>query len=319
MNEGDRYRRITYRLLVTTLWSTLLVLAVEASIGWASHSLTLLTEALHTLIDAFSTVLSLIAVASPQRTLGREIWGHGRAEVAATLMLAAFLGFTGVSILLVALRQLVGGLSGQPNAFTAEIEPQLIQFTAAMVIVIVALGIYVSYQSRALSSLSLRLNAKHFLSDAWLSLITLAVLMAIWRGQQWIDPLFAIPLLGLAVRSFWRVLNYQLPMLLLPTAIAPEAIAHQVQQVEGVTRCTRIRSRGMVGRQVWVELHLAIHPEYLASAELIGERTEAALRQQYGPIRTQIWIEAARPELDSSHYPYDLPENSQKPNWLDGN
>lgn len=317
MNQGVSHRRISYRLLATTLWSTLLVLAVEASIGWASHSLTLLTESLHTLIDAFSTLLSLIAVASPQRPLARDVWGHGRAEVAATLMLAAFLGFTGTSLLIVALRQIFEALTGVANPFPAFIEPRLIQFTVAMIILMIALGIYVSYQARNLSSLSLRLNAKHFLSDAWLSLVTVAVLMAVWKGQRWLDPVFAIPLLALAVRSFWRVLNSQLPMLLLPTAIAPEAIAHIVQQVEGITRCTRIRSRGMVGRQVWIELHLAIHPEFINSAEVIGERAEAALRQQYGPLKTHIWVEQARPELDLSHHPYDSPEGSQKPDWLE--
>ena len=260
MENGMRHRHISYRLLATTLWSTLLVLAVEASIGWASHSLTLLTESLHTLIDVFSTLLSLIAVASPQRTLGREVWGHGRVEVAATLMMTAFLGFTGISLLIVALRQIAEALAGVADPFPASIEAKLIQFVAAMIILIIALGVYVNHQSRNIHSLALDLNAKHFLRDAWLSLVTLAVLLAVWKGQRWLDPVFTIPLLGMAIRSFWRVLNDQLPMLLLPTAIAPEAIAHTIQKVEGVTRCSRIPSLGMVVRQVWTVLHFATHP-----------------------------------------------------------
>ena len=43
-------RRQTYRLLLTTLWLTLLLLGVEAIAGWASQSLLLLAEALHTLV-----------------------------------------------------------------------------------------------------------------------------------------------------------------------------------------------------------------------------------------------------------------------------
>ena len=41
MNEGEYQRRISYRLLLTTLWATLLLLAVEALGGWANQSLTL--------------------------------------------------------------------------------------------------------------------------------------------------------------------------------------------------------------------------------------------------------------------------------------
>jgi cation diffusion facilitator family transporter len=310
MNEGPYQRRISYRLLLTTLWATLLLLAVEGIGGWANQSLTLLADSLHTLIDGFSTVLSLVAVTSPQRQMGREVWGHGRAEVAGTLMLCAFLGFTGVSLLLIALRQLLNLILGVEDPFPVVIEPQVLKFTAAMVILNVALGIYTSYQARTLNNLPLKLNTQHFLSDAWLSIVMVVVLLAVWQNLHWLDPIFAIVLLLLVARSLWRVLNAQLPMLLRPTAIAPEAIAQIVSQVNGVTHCTRIRSRGMVGRQVWVELHLAIHPEFYEASELIGEQIEALLRDRYGPLRTRIWVEKTRTFQDlfiDPGNPYDPP------------
>ncbi|MEM6868274.1 MAG: cation transporter, partial [Cyanobacteria bacterium P01_C01_bin.121] len=37
------------------LWLALLVFVVELTAGWVSHSLCLLAEALHTLVDIFST------------------------------------------------------------------------------------------------------------------------------------------------------------------------------------------------------------------------------------------------------------------------
>jgi cation diffusion facilitator family transporter len=285
-------------------------LAVEALGGWASQSLTLLAEALHTLVDGFSTVLSVVAVTSPQRQMGREVWGHGRAEVAGTLGLCAFLGFTGVSLGLIALGQLMAALGGDGNALLVSLPPQVLWFTATMVILNVAFGLYSSYQARSLNSLALKLNTQHFLADAWLSLVMVGVLLAIWQNQRWLDPVYAMLLLPLVARSLWRVLNEQLPMLLRPTAIAPEAIAHLVTQVEGVTHCKRIRSRGMVGRQVWIELHLVLHPEWMAAADQIGEQIEARLRHQYGPLRTQVWVEAAATQTD--HYqgtdlPYPVP------------
>ncbi len=306
MHQGTSPRQITYRLLLTVLWATLLLLAVEAIGGWANHSLTLLAEALHSLVDGFSTILSLVAVTSPQRQMGREVWGHGRAEVAATLMLCAFLGFTGVSLVLIALGQLFKNLQGIADPFPVTIHTQVLWFTAAMVILTISLGIYASYQARNLNSLALKLNTHHFLTDAWLSVIMVAVLMAIWQNQLWLDPVYALVLLPLVARSLWRVLNDQLPMLLRPTAIAPEAIAHLVNQVDGVIQCTRIRSRGMVGRQVWIELHLVLHPEFMGTTDQIGEQIEARLRHQYGPLRTQIWVEGATTQTD----PYlkdDLP------------
>ena len=318
MNSGAYPRQMSYRLLLTALWATLLLLAVEAIGGWANQSLTLLSESLHTLVDGFSTVLSLIAVNSPQRQMGREVWGHGRSEVAGTLMLCAFLGFTGVSLLLIALRQVLAALTGTADSFPVEIEPRVLQFTATMVILNVALGIYSSFQARSLDSLPLQLNTEHFLKDAWLSIVMLVVLLAVWQNQHWLDAVFAIALLLTLSRSLWRVLNAQLPLLLRPTAIAPEAIAATVGSVQGVTRCMSIRSRGMVGRQVWVELRLAIHPEFWDYRRTVGDQIEALLRQTYGPLRARIHYEEARTQQNlfaDPQNPYD-PPSPKGPGWM---
>ncbi|NER81215.1 MAG: cation transporter, partial [Leptolyngbya sp. SIO1D8] len=168
--------------------------------------------------------------------------------------------------------------------------------------------------SRSLGSLALTFHIHHVLGDTWLSGAALAGMIAVWQQQYWVDPCFAFLLTVLATRSLWRVLSEQLPTLLRPMAIAPEAIAHVANQVEGVTRCVRIRSRGLVGRQVWIELHLAIHPEFLGLAHIVGERVDAALRLQYGPLRTQIWVEEAQPHasayLDYPDHQWSEPENS---------
>ncbi|WP_008309180.1 cation diffusion facilitator family transporter [Leptolyngbya sp. PCC 6406] len=295
MVEGIPHRRISYRLLLTTLWVTLLVVGVEAIAAWTSQSLLLLAEALHTLIDAFGTGLSLVAVAAPQRPLGREVLGHGRTEVVGSLLMVAFLGFTGISLLLAALQQGMAAVNQRSPAFPVTMDRPVLYLIGSLMVCSLGLALYVHYRSRSLGSLSLALNARHLLTDGWLSGVTLAGLVAIWQDQTWVDPLLAAILTVLAVRSLWRVLNSHVPMLLRPMAIAPEAIAHIATQVEGVTRCIRIRSRGLVGRQVWVELHLAVHPEFLGVAHLVGERVDAALRHQYGPIRTQIWVEESQP------------------------
>ncbi|ASC71963.1 cation transporter [Halomicronema hongdechloris C2206] len=313
MSKEADSRRISYRLLVTILWANLLVLVIEVGAGWASQSLLLLADSLHTLIDSFSTLLSLVAIASPQRPLGREIWGHGRGEVAGTLILTAFLGFTGFSLVWVALRQLYQALQQGSQSFPVQIDLPVLQLMAVLVLLSLTLALYGSHHARSLHSLALGLTTQHSLQDGWLSLVMVAGLAAIWQQQAWVDPMLALVFTGLAVRSLWRVLNAQLPMLLRPTAIAPEAIAQTVAQVEGVTRCVRIRSRGMVGRQVWIQLHLAVHPEFIDMADQVEERAEAALRQRYGPLRTQIWIEPAQ-AADAYGLPSNIPDGAD---WSD--
>lgn len=292
MNGSGHQRRISYRLLLMVLWATLLVFAIELTAGWVSHSLCLLAESLHTLIDVFSALLGLVAVASPQRTLGKEIWGYGRGEATGALILSGVLGFAGISIITVAFSQLDEAFfESARRVFQVEVTGPLVVLIWVMVALMAAAAGVAAYQSRNINSLALKLTAQHILADAWLTGLVLIALMAIAQGYQWIDPILSMLLVVMAVRSLWQVLHSQLPMLLKPTAIAPEAIAQIACQVEGVTRCTRILSRGMVGRQVWIELHLALHPEFMVIAHTIGERVERSLRDHYGPVRAQIWMD----------------------------
>jgi divalent metal cation (Fe/Co/Zn/Cd) transporter len=190
-----------------------------------------------------------------------------------------------------------------------------------VIVLSLVVATYAYYRGPTFGSLALMLHTQHGLGDAWLSGVTLAGIIAVWQQQAWVDPCLAFLLTLFAVISLWQVLQDQLPTLLRPMAIAPEAIAHVVAQVEGVTRCVRIRSRGLVGRQVWIELHVAIHPDFRGVTNIVRERIDAALRMQYGPLRTQISAEEAQPNptayLNYPDYEWSEPENSPD-NWSDG-
>ena len=295
MNSRGHQRRTSYRLLLMILWATLLLFAVELTAGWVSQSLCLLAEALHTLIDVFSTLIGLVAVASPQRTLGKEIWGHGRTEAAGALMLSAILGFAGISLAILAVGQFESLLQISRGAFSVTVTPSLVVLIGVMSALVLGIVTLAARQTtrpyRPIGSLALKLNTRHVLRDAWLTGLVVIGLIAIARGHKWVDPALTLLLVAGLIGSLWKMLHSQLPMLLKPTAIAPEAISQIACQVEGVTRCTRILSRGMVGRQVWIELHLALHPEFMVLANTIGARVEKSLREHYGPVRAQIWLD----------------------------
>ena len=294
MTEVSDRRRPIYLVLLTVLWINLLVLAVKVWAGWATASLSLLAESLHTLIDGSSTVLSLLSTASAYRVSGREVWGHSRREAAGILLLSAFLGFAGFSLLIVSMQQLEAATQGVEVIFPVQINFVLVLLITLVMVVSTGLALFERHQATRLESQALRLNANHVLQDSWLNLIVLVGLIGVWQGYIWLDPLLAIALVLLAVRSLWWMLNRQMPLLVKQTAIAPELLAQITYQIEGVTHCYRIRSKGVVGRQVLVEMHLGIHPEFMPAAHLIAERIEGAIRERYGPVRAKIMIDGDR-------------------------
>jgi|GEM_PF-1704090 len=94
LSQSDR-SAIGQKILLGHLWLTIVGLAVRVWMGWATQSLSLLADSLHTLIDAVSATLSLMALSSPDRFNGRESWSHGPLETALILALTAVLGFGG--------------------------------------------------------------------------------------------------------------------------------------------------------------------------------------------------------------------------------
>jgi cation diffusion facilitator family transporter len=293
MSEVKNPKGVSRRILLATLWLTLLMLVVKVGAGWATRSLALLAESLHTVIDGFSTVLSLIAVSSPQRQLGREVWGHGRLEATIAFLLVAVLGFGCLSLLGLAIQQLVMTpmLSVLPP-----VRMPLVLIGVLTIVFLASLGLayFEQRMGRLISSSALSLNARHILQDSWLTFALLIALLGIWRGYPWLDPILTILMVVAVSFSCWRVLNWQLPFMVRQMAIAPEAISQLVRQVQGVTHCYEVRSRGIVGRQVFVEMRLVLHPECLGMSPWIIEQIEASIRDRYGPVQVMIHLEETR-------------------------
>lgn len=56
----------------------------------------------------------------------------------------------------------------------------------------------------------------------------------------------------------WSIVKENLPWLVDKIAIAPEIIHKIALSVPGVVNCHDIASRGVVGRQVFIEMHLIV-------------------------------------------------------------
>ena len=65
-----------------------------------------------------------------------------------------------------------------------------------------------------------------------------------------------MPLAMLLIRFCWQVLRNNLPWLVYHIAIAPEAMNEQALGVPGVLNSHDIASRGVLGQQLFIEMHM---------------------------------------------------------------
>ncbi|MBC7824989.1 MAG: cation transporter [Candidatus Parcubacteria bacterium] len=291
-------RSTVRRVLIITLLLNLFVLGLKAFVGLTTGSLSLLADALHSLTDSASNVLGLVAsrFSSPMPDRDHP-YGHQKFEAVSALGIAAFLGIACFEILQGAIERLMG--TGKP-----------IQISAGelwLLLIVLGINIFVTYYERAegqrVGSPILIADAQHTMSDVWVTISVLAGLVGVWAfNWQWLDLALSFPVALMVFSSGWSVLKQNLPSLVDEMAIAPEAIYEVAMQVPGVLNCHDIASRGVVGRQSFIEMHLIVEPRDVQAAHEVTEEVEARLAEKYSPVRVMIHVEPPTYKSDQISY-----------------
>jgi divalent metal cation (Fe/Co/Zn/Cd) transporter len=290
MVEPSQRYPTSQRLLLAALWFELLALTVKLFIGWQTNSLALLATTLYCAIAAVSAIYAIVATYNLQRC-GRPIWGHQTWETGLALLLTGSLGYGGFTLIGVALHSLAAAPHLQ------QVPPIVITNTQLQALFLFGLAslslAWVQKRSaKRYRILALTTNGDQILQEALISLSLLLILFGVQIGYTWLDPLFTLGLTFGAGCSAWQMLKRQLPLMVRQIAIDPGAIDQVVRQVDGITRCDRIESRGIVGRQVLISLRVMIHPEFLGTEGRMIQSVEAALRQTYGPVKVSVQIDS---------------------------
>lgn len=297
-------RSTVRKVLLITLLLNLFVMALKAVVGVATGSLSLIADALHSVTDSANNVLGLVTsrFSSPKPDRDHP-YGHQKFEAVGALGIAAFLGIACFEIIQGAVERLLNG--GEPVKVTP----------SQLWLLLIALGvnIFVAFYERSVGqrvgSPILIADAKHTMSDVWVTITVLAGLIGIWQGNvlnlpqlQWLDVVLAFPVALLVFRSGWSVIRDNLPWLVDEMAIAPEAINAIALSVPGVINCHDIASRGLLGRQVFIEMHLIVDTSDVKTAHRLTEEVEARLEEKFSPVRILVHVEPPDYESDNISY-----------------
>ncbi|MCF2146804.1 cation diffusion facilitator family transporter [Desmonostoc muscorum LEGE 12446] len=275
------------KVLIITLVLNLFVMGLKALVGYWTGSLSLLADALHSVTDSANNVLGLIAskFSSPQPDREHP-YGHSKFEAVGALGIAAFLGIACFEILQGAIERILKG-GGEPVKISP---PEL-----WLLLIVLGVNIFVAFYERGVgrrvASPILIADATHTMSDIWVTISVIGGLIGVWLGYQWMDIVLAFPVALLVFWSGWSVLKENLPWLVDQMAIAPEAIHAIATSVPGVINCHAIASRGVLGRQVFIEMHLIVDAPDVETAHQITEEVESRLEERFRPVRILIHVE----------------------------
>jgi cation diffusion facilitator family transporter len=270
------------RTALVSVFAACALIALKLGTGLATHSLGLVSEAIHSGTDLIAALLTFFAVGVAVRPAdpGHQ-YGHGKAEHLSALAEAVFLVAASVFI---AVRAVLRLTSSHPQPVHAAWWALLV----IGVVILVDVGRTTAsaraarrYESAALSS-----NALHFASDLAGSFAVLAGLLLARGGQPKGDAAAALFVALLVLAAAGRLMRRNVDVLMdrAPAdaaAAASQAIAGIRPQVE----LRRLRMRQAAGR------HFA--------DVVIGVSADAALRQGHAAAdAVERAVQAALPEAD---------------------
>ena len=285
-NTLDR-RNDVRRVLFVALGLNIGMSVLKLLVGVLSGSLAVIADAMHSATDALSSLTGLITNnLSDPRPDRDHPYGHHKYEAVGALGIAGFILFTALEILLRSGERLLEGVP--PIRVTGQEIMLLVRVLGFNLL----LAGYEHREGRRLNSNLLKADAQHAASDVWTTVVVLIGMVgAVWLQVNWLDIALAIPMALLLIRVCWQVLRRTLPWLVDHIAIAPESIHAEAMSVPGVINCHDIASRGVLGQQVFVDMHMVVEAEDLTSAHRITERVEERLDAKFGPVRCTIHLE----------------------------
>jgi cation diffusion facilitator family transporter len=270
------------RTALASVFAACALIALKLGTGLATHSLGLVSEAIHSGTDLAAALLTFFAVGVSTRPADHgHQYGHGKAEHLASLAEAAFLLAASLVIIVQAIIRLTAAHPVPVNATWWSL--LVIGIVIAVDVARTAASHRVAreYHSAALAS-----NALHFASDLAGSLAVLMGLLLARAGQPKGDALAALFVAVLVLAAAVRLMRRNIGVLMdRAPADAEEAARQAIEALDPPVELRRLRMRQAAGR-------------YFADV-VIGVKADAAMRQGHAAAdAVERAVENAVPEVD---------------------
>ena len=266
------------RVLGATLLLNLAVSGAKILVGTLTHSLAMVADGYHSLVDGSNNVIGLVvttfAYAPPD---AGHPYGHRKFETAATLVIGG------------ALLLLAGQIALSASRTAGRAEPPAIGFVNwAVMIATLAVNFFVTWyeekEGRRLGSAYLVADAAHTRSDL---LVSLGVIVSFAVGRFGLPQADAVVALGIAAVIAWqavRILVAAFNVLTDRAALPAEAIERVLAGIPEVKSHREIRTRG-AGDAVYVDLCVHVDGRMsLRDAHDVADRIEEALMRAHPEI-----------------------------------
>ena len=284
MKKEEEFERVAMRVSAVSIIANFALTVFKLSAGILAHSGAIISDAIHSASDVFSTIVVIIGIRISRKESDKNHpYGHERLECVAAIVLATILAFTGLGIGYSALRQIAGGDYANLTV------PGRLALVAAAVSILVkeAMYQYTKINARRIDSGALMADAWHHRSDALSSVGALIGIGGARLGFPILDPVASVVFFFFKQKTAYEIFMDAVDKMV-DKACDEEteaALRECAATQEGVLGVDLLHTR-VFGNKIYVDIEIcADGEETLRRAHETAERVHDSIEKNFPKVK----------------------------------
>ena len=277
-------KKLVMKISVVSVAVNLFLSVFKAFAGILAHSGAMISDAIHSASDVFSTFIVIFGYNASQKESDEEHpYGHERMECVAAIVLATVLVFVGIEIGFGGVERILSGVEGELEA------PGAFALWAAVVSIIVKEGMFwfTRWGAKKVDSDALMADAWHHRSDALSSVGSFIGIFGARLGFPILDPIASLVICFFIIKAGVDIFRDALKKMVDHSCDENEVEAMRkcILADEEVKELDLIRTR-IFGTKIYVDIEISLDGKLsLHDSHIVAERVHDTLEDQFPKVK----------------------------------
>lgn len=282
--EDSSEKKVAMRVSIISIVINLLLSLLKLLAGISAKSGAMISDAVHSASDVFSTFIVMIGVTFSEKKSDEEHpYGHERLECVASLILAIILAATGVGIGFAGLEKIT-----QANHVALQI-PGKLALAAAVVSIIIKEWMYWFTRAAAkkINSGALMADAWHHRSDALSSVGSFIGIFGARMGFPVLDPIASVVICIFIEKAAFDIFKDSIDKMVDKSCTDEEIekMKALILSQQGVEEIDEIKTR-LFGSKIYVDVEIAMDgTKPLIEAHAVAEQVHEEIEKNFSAVK----------------------------------
>ena len=280
----DEYQKAANKVSFITIIGNVILSVIKLIAGIVAHSNAMISDAVHSVSDVFSTIIVIIGIRLAAKESDKEHpYGHERLECVAAIILAMVLFITGFGIGAEALKNIFSGNYADLRV------PGILALIVALISIAGKEGMfrYTRYYARQIDSGALMADAWHHRSDAFSSIGALIGIGGARLGYPIMDSVASLVIFAFIAKAAFEIFKDAIDKMVDHSCDeeTEKQIYNCVMENENVLGIDLLQTR-IFGSKIYVDVEIQVDGSYtLQEAHNIAESVHEKIEQNFSKVK----------------------------------